>query len=192
MLFQGFRASALAAVCVFAATGAAFAFGYHHHAASKPTLTITLDGTLGPIISGDDPGDLDGKSATVTVQASESLKPYKTTATSASYHIPAGDIVVTVNGSNYQSNSTSSMIVKLGKKADTLTLTASVDYLGYKIQVTDLSTLAAGSWAKTVLEHPALFSPSPQDLTQPASTFTYTVIGETTVLGVTGTAANSD
>jgi hypothetical protein len=192
MLFQGFRASALAAVCIFAATGAAFAFGHYHHLASKSTLTIALDGTLGPIISGDDPGDLDGKSATVTVQASESLKPYKTTATSASYHIPAGDIVVTVNGSNYQSNSTSSMIVKLGKKADTLTLTASVDYLGYKIQVTDVSTLAAGSWTKTVLEHPALFSPSPQDLTQPASTFAYTVIGETTVLGVTGTAANSD
>jgi len=192
MSFQVFRASAPAALCVIAATGTALAFGHHHHFAPKATLTITLDGTLGPIISGNDPGDLDGKNATVTVTASESLKPYKTTATSASYHIPKGDIVVMVNGSNYESTSTSSMIVKLGKKADTLTLKASVDYEGYKVQVTDLSTLQAGSWAKTVLEHPALFSPSPQDLTEPASTFTYTVVGETTVLGVTGTAANSE
>jgi hypothetical protein len=190
MSFQIFRASALAAACVFATAGAGFAHGHHH--APKTTLTITLDGTLGPIISGNDPGGLDGQSATVTVLASESLKPYKTTATSASYHIPAGDITVNVNGTNYSSSSTSSMVVKLGKKADTLTLKASVDYEGFKIQVTDVSSLATGSWSKTVLQHPALFSPSPQDLTEPASTFTYVAIGETTVLGVTGTAADSD
>ena len=190
MSFQVFRASALAAACIFVAT-AASANG-HRHFAPKSTLTVTLDGTLGPIISGDDPAGLDGKSATVKVKASESLNPYKTTATSASYHIPAGDIVVTVDGTNYKSDATSSMIVKLGKKADTLTLQASVDYEGVKVDMTDVSSLASGSWTKSVLQHPAPFSPSPQDLTEPSSNFTYTAFGDKTKLGVTGTAANKD
>jgi hypothetical protein len=58
------------------------------------TLTIVLDGTLGPVISGSDPAGLDGQSATVTITAKESLTPYKMTAKSASYHIPAGSITV--------------------------------------------------------------------------------------------------
>jgi len=159
---------------------------------STSTLTITLDGTLGPIISGDDPADLDGDSATVTIAASESLKPYKTTAKSASYHIPAGDITVDVDGTDYTSTSTSTMIIKLGKKADTLTVSAALSIEGVKVQVSDVTTLAGGSWTKSVLRHPALFSPSPQNLTEPSSNFTYTVFGETTVLGVTGTASDSD
>ena len=159
---------------------------------SASVITITLDGTLGPVISGNDPAGLDGQSAMVTVTASESLKPYKTTAGSASYHIPAGDITVNVNGTEYTSTSRSSMIVKLGKKADLLALKANITVLGQKVNVTDVSAFQSGSWTTGVLQHPALFSPSPQNLTEPSSTFTYTVFGETTVLGVTGTAANSD
>jgi hypothetical protein len=181
-----FRAAALLAAAGFAISGTALAH------APKSTITTTLDGTLGPVISGSDPAGLDGDSAMVTVKASESLKPYKTTASSASYHIPAGDITVDVNGTEYTSTSKSSMTVKLGKSADTLSLKGSFDIEGFKVQVTDVSSLAAGSWAKTVLQHPALFSPSPQNLSEPSSNFTYTVFGETTKLGVTGTAANTD
>src|ERR1700722_7245878 len=158
MTFHGFRTSALLAMAVLALCGAASAQAHLH--APKKAVTITLDGTLAPIISGNDPAGLNGDSATVTIAASESLKPYKTTASSASYHIPAGDITVNVNGTNYTSTSKSSMVIKLGKTADTLTFKASVNYHGVKISVTDVSSLAAGSWTKSVLQHPILFSPS--------------------------------
>lgn len=156
------------------------------------TLTIVLDGTLGPVLSGSDPAGLDGKSATVTITAPESLNPYRTTSKSASYHIPAGDITVNVNGKNYTSTSKSEMIVKLSSKADLLTFKSKLKIDGFDVKVSDTSSLASGSWTKSVLRHPVPFSPSPQDLTSPTSTFTYTVFGETTVLGVTGTASNSD
>jgi hypothetical protein len=190
MTYHGFRTSALLATAVLALCGAASAQAHLH--APKKAVTITLDGTLGPIISGNDPAGLNGDSATVTIAASESLKPYKTTASSASYHIPAGDITVNVNGTNYTSTSKSSMVIKLGKTADTLTFKASVNYHGVKISVTDVSSLAAGSWTKSVLQHPTLFSPSPQNLSEPGSNFTYTAFGEATELGVSGTASDSD
>lgn len=186
------RMAALAVAGTFALSYAALAQSDQQRLAPKTVLTISLDGTLGPIISGSDPAGLNGQSATVTITASESLKPYKTTAKSANYHIPAGDIVVTVNGKQYSSTSKSVMTIKLGKSADTLTFKASVNYDGFKVQVTDVSSLQSGSWTKSVLQHPALFSPSPQDLTEPASNFAYSVIGETTVLGVTGSASDSD
>src|ERR1700730_12290560 len=59
------------------------------------TLTITLKGTLGPILSGQDPAGLNGHSGTVKVMASESLSPTKHTSTSATYTLPAGAITVT-------------------------------------------------------------------------------------------------
>jgi hypothetical protein len=156
------------------------------------TLTIVLDGTLGPVISGSDPAGLDGQSATVTITAKESLTPYKMTAKSASYHIRPGGIIVTVNGSDYTSTSRSSMIIKLGSRADLLTFKATLNIDGFTVKVADTSALQSGSWTSDVLQHPALFSPSPQNLSEPSSSFTYTVFGEATVLGVTGTASNSD
>lgn len=189
MMLRALRAAALVALSFGFVIPAGAAVGA---GSSASVLTITLDGTLGPVISGNDPAGLNGQSAMVTVTASESLNPYKATASSASYHIPAGDITVNVNGTQYTSTSRSSMIVKLGKKADLLTLKANITVLGHKVNVTDISALQTGSWTTGVLQHPALFSPSPQNLTEPSSTFTYTVFGETTVLGVTGTASNSD
>jgi hypothetical protein len=192
MSFLPVRAAALAAAGILAISGATDArMGHHPHAPSKAKLTISLDGTLGPVISGSDPAGLDGSTATVTIVASESLKPYKTTAKSASYHIPAGGITVDFDGTEYESTSKSTMVVALGKKADTLTLNASLDVEGFKLQVSDVTSLAGGSWPKTVLEHPTLFSPTPQNLSEPSSNFTYNVLGENTELGVTGTADNS-
>lgn len=190
MLFQNLCAGAALALGIAAMSSAACA----HDPALAPgkTLTLTLDATLGPVISGNDPAGLDGQSATVTVTVKESLDPYKTTASSASYHIPAGAVTVSINGSDYTSTSRSTMIVKLGKKADLLALKARLDISGFIVTVSDTSALAAGSWDSGVLQHPELFSPSPQDLSEPTSTFTYSVFGETTVLGVAGTASNSD
>jgi hypothetical protein len=177
---------------VVASMGAAFAQPNDWRVAPANTLTITLDGTLGPILSGSDPAGLDGESATVTVAASEALKPYKSTAHSASYHIPAGDVTVNVNGTNYTSATRSKMIVRLSGKADLLTLKATLHIDGFAVNVSDVTSLAAGSWTNSILEHPGPFSPSPQNLVEPSSNFTYSVFGETTVLGVTGTASNSD
>src|SRR2546421_10976455 len=117
MQFRTLRAGALMAFVVLW-SGAVLA----GDSASAPArnFTITLDGTLGPVLSGSDPAGLDGQSATTTVIVKKSLNPYKTTAHSASYHIPAGDITVTVNGSKYTSTSRSSMIVKIGQGTNTL------------------------------------------------------------------------
>jgi len=188
MFLRNSCAAALVAVS-FALAGPTWAGA---GAAPGKTLTIALDGTLGPVISGNDPAGLDGQSATVTVIVKESLSPYTTTANSASYHIPAGDITVSVNGSNYTSTSRSSMVVKLGRKADLLTLKAKLDISGFAVNVSDTTALQSGSWSSDVLQHPVLFSPSPQDISEPASSFTYTVFRETTVLGVTGSISNSD
>jgi hypothetical protein len=190
MLFRTFRMPVLILGAAFVAPTGAQARDARLLPAQA--LTIVVDGTLGPVISGSDPAGLDGDSATVTITASEKLKPYKTTGKSASYHIPAGDITVDVNGTDYMSTSQSSMTVKLGSKADLLTFKASLEIDGFRVSVSDVSSLQTGSWSKSVLQHPAPFSPSPQDLTEPSSNFTYTVFGETTVLGVTGTASNSD
>ncbi|HLY07361.1 MAG TPA: hypothetical protein VKR31_16565 [Rhizomicrobium sp.] len=190
MLSRTLGAGALVALAVFSTTGAGSARDFA--LAPGKTITLALDGTLGPVISGSDPAGLDGDSATVTITVKESLVPYKTTAASASYHIPAGDITVDVNGTDYTSTSRSSMIIKLGGKADLLMLKAKLSILGHAVSVSDTTALQSGSWTSAVLQHPALFSPSPQNISEPASTFTYSVFGETTELGVTGTASNSN
>lgn len=190
MRFRKLREGALVALALMSIAGTADAQGFGR--ASGKAITIILDATLGPVISGNDPAHLDGQSATVTVLVKTSLNPYKTTASSASYHIPAGAITVDVNGTNYTSTSRSSMIVKLGKNADLLTLKGRLEISGFNVAISDISALQSGSWTSDVLQHPQLFAPSPQDITEPSSTFTYTVIGETTKLGVTGTAANSE
>jgi hypothetical protein len=192
MFFRIIRASTLALATVLASNGATWAQSDQSPIANAIILTVTLNGTLGPALSGSDPAGLDGQSAMVTVTAKESLVPYKTTANSASYHIPAGAIIVDVNGTNYTSTKRSGMTVKLTGKGDFLTFKSSLIIDGFKVTVVDTSSLQAGSWSNTVLQHPAPFSPSPQNLSSPSSKFQYTVFGEKTVLGVTGTISNSD
>ena len=189
MLFRKLGAGAVFALAMMSISGAVHARDF---ALVPGKITLSLDATLGPVISGQDPANLDGQSATVTVLVKSSLNPYKATASSASYHIPAGAITVNVDGTDYTSTSRSTMIVKLGKTADLLTLKAKLDISGFTVTVSDTSALQSGSWDSGVLQQPELFAPSPQDLTEPSSTFTYSVFGETTVLGVTGTASNGD
>jgi len=161
------------------------------------TLTITVNATLGPILSGSDPIGANGQSGTVTIMASESLSPTKHTKTSTTYSLPAGAITAIVAGQTFTSTSPAKMTIKLAKKVDTLTLIFASTIDGISFTITDTTTLAAGSWTTGVLQHPEVFSPSPQTLT-PAKSATgrgnklaYTVFGESTVLGVEGTAASS-
>lgn len=157
------------------------------------TLAIVIDGTAGPILQGSDPLGLNGKSATITVLASELINPRKHTKTSATYKIPAGAITLVFNGSSYQTNAPSKMTVKLGSKADTLILVSAVTKDGITVMFTDTTSLAPGSWTSAVLQHPLPFAPSPQTLASPTSKLKYSgsFLG-TTVVGISGTASNSD
>jgi hypothetical protein len=167
-------------------------------AAATPTthtLTISIKGTLGPILSGSDPLGLDGKSGTVTVMASESLSPTKHTATSATYTLPPGAIKVTAGTNKFTTKSPSKMIINLTSTADILTFIVTDTKNG--LVVTDTNFLKAGSWTNAVLKHPGVFKPSPQKLTSatsatgPGCKVKYTVFGSTTVLGFHGSGASS-
>jgi hypothetical protein len=158
------------------------------------TLTITLNGTLGPILSGSDPLGLNGQSGTVTVMASESLSPKAHTSTSATYKLPAGAITVVAGSNKFTTTSPSKMIVRLMSTADTLTLIVAGPS---GLMVTDTTFLKTGSWTTAVLKHPTVFKPSPQKLTSattatgPGCKVKYTIFGGTTVLGFHGTGSNS-
>jgi len=163
-------------------------------APSTHTLTITLKGTLAPILSGSDPLGLNGQSGKVTIMASESLSPTKHTATSATYTLPAGAITVTAGSNHFTTNSPSKMIISLQSTADRLTLVVAGPS---GLLVTDTTSLKAGSWTNAVLKHPTVFKPSPQKLTAaktaggPGCKVKYTIFGSTTVLGFHGTGSNS-
>ena len=162
------------------------------------TLTITLNGTAGPVLSGSDIVHANGKSAVVTILVSQRASPISHTSNSATYKVPAGAITVAFAGSNYQSTSPARMKVKLTKAASILTVTCAVTISGFPVTIVDTSRLAKGSWTTAVFTHPGPFSPSPQTLT-PAKTASgagskiqySAAIGGTTVLGITGTASSS-
>lgn len=163
-------------------------------APATSTLTITIKGTLGPVLSGPDPLGLNGQSGKITVMASESLKPTKHTANSATYTLPAGAISVTAGSQHFKSTSPSKMTISLLSTADTLTLVvAGPDGL----MATDTTFLKAGSWKNAVLKHPTTFSPSPQKLKSaktaggPGCQLKYTIFGSSTVLGFHGTGSNN-
>ncbi len=187
---------ALAAVLVLVPGLSAQPIGVHRKPAK--TLTISIVGTLGPILSGSDPLGVNGDGGTLTVLAKESLSPKKHTSNSATYILPPGAMTITVGSNQFQTKSNSTMIVQLTKSADILTLIASGSIDRIKLSVTGTAYLESGSWTKAVLKHPTTFSPSPQNLTPakksngPGSKVAYTVFGEKTVLGLTGSASDSD
>jgi hypothetical protein len=158
------------------------------------TLTITLKGKLGPILSGSDPLGLNGLSGAVTIMASESLSPKKHTSTSATYRLPAGAITVKAGNNEFTTTSPSKMIIKLTSTADTLTIIAAGPQ---GLMVTDTTFLKAGSWTTSVLKHPTVFKPSPQKLTSaksakgPGCKVKYAFFGSTTVLGFKGTGSST-
>ena len=199
MLFRIIRTSVLVLVTFLVLGRVTWAQSSADAAVSQTTetLTITINATLGPVLSGSDPIGANGQSGTVTIMASESLSPTKHTKTSATYTLPAGAITANVAGEVFTNSSPAKMTIKLAKKADTLTLTFASSIDGFSFTITDTTTLEAGSWTTAVLEHPEVFAPSPQTLTAAKSAtgkgskFEYTVEGEATVLGVNGTASNS-
>jgi membrane-bound inhibitor of C-type lysozyme len=161
------------------------------------TLTISIKGTTGPILSGSDPLNLDGRNGTIKILASESLSPTKHTASSATYSLPAGAVSLHTEKQTYTTTSPSKMTIKLSNKSDNLIVVFSLTSGGATVMFTDTSALAGGSWTTAVLKHPTVFAPSPQTLTSATtanglgSKLKYVSSGSTTVLGFTGTASNS-
>jgi|HubBroStandDraft_6_1064221.scaffolds.fasta_scaffold12392_2 hypothetical protein len=196
MLSKMLRTSALVLIAVVVLGGAVWAQSMDITAVSPTThtLTITIKGTIEPILSGSDPLGLDGKSGTITIMASESLSPTKHTATSATYSLPAGAVTVTAGGKKFTTKSPSKMIINLMSTADTLTLILNGPDSAV---VTDTTFLKTGSWTTAVLKHPGVFKPSPQTLKTattaggPGCKVKYTVFGSTTVLGFHGTGSSS-
>jgi hypothetical protein len=158
------------------------------------TLTITIKGTLGPVLSGSDPLGLNGQSGKITLMVSELLKPTKHTATSVTYTLPAGAITVTAGSNHFKTTSPSKMTIRLLSTADTLTLVVAGPE---GLMATDTTFLKTGSWTTAVLKHPTAFSPTPQKVTSattaggPGCKLKYTILGSTSVLGFHGTASNS-
>lgn len=197
MLSKVLRTSALMLVAMVFVSSASWAQSNEITAVTPAThtLTITIKGTIGPVLSGSDPLGLDGKKGTVTVMASESLSPTKHTATSATYTLPPGAIKVTAGSSKFTTKSPSKMIINLTSTADILTLVVVDKSTG--LMVTDTTYLQAGSWTTAVLKHPGVFTPSPQTLTSattangPGCKVKYTIFGSTTVLGFNGTGSSS-
>lgn len=196
MLFKVVRKFAPVLVAVVVSACAVWAQSVEISAVSPAThtLTITIKGTIEPILSGSDPLGLDGKSGVVTLMASESLSPTSHTSTSATYKLPAGAITVTAGGKKFTTKSPSKMIIKLTSTADTLTLILTGPESAV---VTDTTYLKTNSWTTAVLKHPGVFSPSPQKLTSattasgPGCKVKYTIFGSTTVLGFHGTGSSS-
>jgi hypothetical protein len=196
MFAKMLRTSALVSVAVVVLGGAMWAQSMDISVVSPAThtLTITLKGTIEPILSGSDPLGLDGKSGTITIMASESLSPTKHTATSATYTLPAGAVTVTAGGKKFTTKSPSKMTINLMSTADTLTLIVNGPDGAV---VTDTTFLKTGSWTTAVLKHPGVFKPSPQTLKTattaggPGCKVKYTVFGSTTVLGFHGTGSSS-
>jgi len=162
-------------------------------APAATNLTITLTGTLGPLLRGSDPLSANGQTGTIVITASESLKPTKTTPTSATYTLPSGSVLINVAGIAFPSTQPSTMIVELTSTADILKVTAAGPLSAV---VTAKAYLAPGSWPKSALQHPTAFSPSPQNLTPAAaangsgSVIKYVFLNSKTELGITGTASN--
>jgi hypothetical protein len=196
MLSKMLRTSALVLIAVVVLGSAVWAQSMDITAVSPAThtLTITIKGTIEPILSGSDPLGLDGKSGTITIMASESLSPTTHTATSATYTLPAGAVTVKAGGKKFTTKSPSKMIIHLMSTADTLTLIVNGPDGAV---VTDTTFLKTGSWTTAVLKHPGVFTPSPQTLKTattaggPGCKVKYTVFGSTTVLGFHGTGSSS-
>lgn len=161
---------------------------------ANATLTIALTGTLGPVLEGSDPLNTAGHTGSLTLMASVSLTPTKSTARSVQYTVPAGAITDVIGMKSFTTTTPGKMMVTLTNAADVLT----VIYNSRNNTVTTLiAYLAPGSWSTAVFMHPEPFSPSPQVLTSatvaggPGTQLQYTMNGALTVVGMNGTASSS-
>jgi hypothetical protein len=153
---------------------------------------------MGPVLSGSDPGGANGSPETAVVKINSTLTPSSTTTTSATYTVPPGAITVTL-ASNQTYTNTVPTTVQYTYPAtgdDEMIITVSLQLGLIPVTIVETASLANGSFPRSVKEHPARFSPARQTLTPastasgPGSKFMYTVAGESTTLGFSGSASN--
>ncbi len=160
------------------------------------TITYTISGTCGPVLSGSDPLGANGKSGVVTAVVGTTLAPTTKTKTSATYTLPAGAVTVVLGGTSYTASSSTLKYTFPAAGPDTLVFTATISVDHIKGTVVGTASLAEGSVKGSVTKHPAKFTPSPQSLTAaiaaggPGTQIKYTALGGSTVLGLSGTASN--
>ena len=161
------------------------------------SITYTISGTVGPVLSGSDPLGADGKSGSVTAVVGTTLKPKTHTKTSATYKLPAGAVTVHLAGKSFSAKTSTLKYTFPPAGPDTMVFTATGSIDGFTGTVVGTVSLAKGSLTHLVTKHPQKFTPSPQTLTAattaggPGSQIKYTapIVG-TTVLGLKGTASN--
>jgi len=160
------------------------------------TITYTISGTCGPVLSGSDPLGANGESGVVTAVVTTTLTPTTTTKTSATYTLPAGAITVLLGGTSYPASASTVKYTFPAAGPDTMVFTATISVDHIKGTVVGTASLAKGSFKSSVTKHPTKFSPSPQALTAaitaggPGTQIKYTALGSSTVLGLSGTASN--
>ena len=163
---------------------------------SAAGIKYTITGTMGPVLSGSDPLGADGESGEVIALVSNTLTPTSTTATSATYSLPAGAVTVIINGTTYKSGKSTLAYSFPPAGPDNMVFSAKVSVDGIPATVVATVALAKGSLTALVTKHPQKFKPAPQSLapattaTGPGSKVKYTAFGNSTVLGLTGSASN--
>lgn len=162
------------------------------------TITYTIQGTLGPVLSGTDPLKANGKSGKVTAVIGTLATPISRTSTSATYALATGAVTVVIGGSTYKNQAGSTLKYTFPATGpDTMVFTATIKVNTFPATVKGTVYLAPKSFPSTVATHPAKFTPSPQKLTAAKVAggvgsqvkYSSSLIG-TTVLGLTGTASN--
>jgi len=160
-------------------------------------ITYTINGTLGPVLSGSDYLGANGESGTLTVIANTTLVPTSTTSTSATYTLPAGAITVVIGGTTYATTGHATLKYNFPATGpDTMVVTTTISVSGLTGTVVGTASLANHSFNSGVTTHPQKFKPSPQTLTAATraggagSQVKYSSILGATVLGLSGTASN--
>ena len=157
-------------------------------------LTYAVTGTLGPVLQGSDPMNINGDTGTLTVKVNSNLTPTISNATFAAYILPVGAVTAQIGSQPFTTTRPSKMTIQLGGTGDLLNVIFwSQDNTGTRFT----AQLAAGSFGPAALMHPTLFRPTPQNLTPATksggagSELFYTDQGALTVLGLTGSASCS-
>jgi hypothetical protein len=128
------------------------------------TLDFNLDGIWGPIVKGTDPLGLNGQESELFIDGlSASETPISSTADSATYLIPGGDVYfyLSVGILNYYPTSPWKMKITLGAKSDTVEFSG-LGPSGTSLASTSLAftvSLPPGTWTTAVLSNPTAPNP---------------------------------
>jgi hypothetical protein len=151
-------------------------------------ITLETSGTLGPLISGIDPLNLDGGIFFVTGTIDQNSAPVSITTDSATFSIP-GTLDITVGALDFSGFYGNLTLTDPSSGPDTVTLDFMVSELGFVPVVTATLSLPEGTLHGTGLQDYAA------NVSEPDSTFSFELLGVSTsltgTLGITGVSSAS-